>query len=344
MNVETFAKLDNAALDRLAIDTERKRLFVLYADLEPSSSKSWLVDRMLGVGELSAVYGPPGCGKGVAIEDMGLHIAAGLEWHGRPVTRGAVLYVALERKKLVERRAMAFRAKHQLQDLPFAIAGGVYDFRNPATAAQIADICREVERQTGEIVVLIIIDTVSRALAGGDENGPKDMGALVTTTAKLQEATRAHVLLVHHIPHDGERMRGHGALLGAVDTTIAVVNTGSVRTAKVVKANDSEEGEGISFTIEGVEISPDGTTAAVAVPTDTPAPMAAEPRMKPNHRTMFTLLHDAGAGGLLTEDWNEKGRQAGIGKKRRADLVDIRSSLKSKGLVREMGDRWTVNH
>jgi len=250
--------------------TGGKRLFVLYGDLEASTTKPWLVDRMLGCGEMSAAYGPPGCGKGVIIEDMGLHVAAGREWHGRPVTRGAVLYVALERKKVVERRAIAFRIKHGLLDLPFAIVGGVYDFRHPATAAQIADICRQVETETAERMVLIIIDTVSRALAGGDENSPKDMGALVTTIAQLQERTKAHVLLVHHIPHDSERLRGHGSLLGAVDTTVAVANSGSVRSAKVVKANDSEEGESVSFTIESVEIGID-TTAPIAVPSDQPA-------------------------------------------------------------------------
>jgi hypothetical protein len=336
--------MDNAALDRLAIAADRNRLFVLYADLEPNVSKSWLVDGMLGAGELSAAYGPPGCGKGVIIEDMAPHIAAGIEWCGRPVTRGAVLYIALERKKLVERRAIAFRTKHQLHDLPFAIAGGVYDFRNPATGTQIADICREVERQTGESVVLIIIDTVSRALAGGDENGPKDMGALVTTTAKLQEATKSHILLVHHIPHDGERMRGHGALLGAVDTTIAVVNTGGVRTAKVVKANDSEEGEGISFAIEGIQISPDGTTAAVAVPADTPITQPREPKLSANQKTLFTMLYAAGSTGLSLEDWNSQAREAGIGVKRKADLNDIRAALLSKSLVRQYGDRWSVQH
>src|SRR3954464_2552920 len=120
---------------------------------------------------------------------MGLHIAAGLDWHGRPITRGAVLYLALERKKLVERRAIAFRTQHQLPDVPFAIAGGVYDFRNQTTANEITEICKQVENQTGETVVLVIIDTVSRALAGGDENSPKDMGALVATTARLQEST-----------------------------------------------------------------------------------------------------------------------------------------------------------
>ena len=341
MNV---AQMDNAALDRLAMLTDRKRLFVLYDDLDANSaSKSWLVDKMLGAGEMSAVYGPPGCGKGVIIEDLALHVAARLPWHGRAVSGGAVVYVALERKKLVERRAIAWRNKHGHQGLPFAVVGGVYDFRTPAAAQQIGDICRQVQEATGEPVVLLIVDTVSRSLAGGDENSPKDMGALVTTVAQLQERTKAHVLLVHHIPHDSDRLRGHGALLGAVDTTIAVNNAGTIRTAKVVKANDSEEGECVSFTIEGVEVSSDGTTAGVAVPSEAHVPTSAAPKLTANQKTMLALLHDAGPAGLLTEEWNTKARDAGIGERRRADLTDGRTGLKSKGLVREYSDRWTVS-
>jgi AAA domain-containing protein len=339
----SVAQMDNPTLDRLALRVDRKRLFVLYDDLDANSaSKSWLVDKMLGAGEMSAVYGPPGCGKGVIIQDMALHIAARLPWHGRTVMGLAVVYVALERKKLVERRAIAWRNKHGHQGLPFAVVGGAYDFRTPATAQQIAETCRQVEEATGEQVVLLIIDTVSRSLAGGDENSPKDMGALVTTVAQLQERTKAHVLLVHHIPHDSERLRGHGALLGAVDTTISVVNAGTARTAKVVKANDSEEGEGTSFTIEGVEVCSDGTTAAVAVPSVSPIPSVATPKLTANQKTMLALLHDAGPAGLLTEEWNTKAKEAGIGERRRADLTDGRTGLKAKGLVREYMDRWTV--
>jgi hypothetical protein len=224
---------------------------------------------MLGAAEMSAWYGPPGCGKGVIVEDLALHVAAGRDWHGRAVSRGAVLYVALERKKVVERRAIAFREKHGLRDLPFAIAGGVYDFRNPATADQIAELAGQVEKATGQAVLLIIVDTVSRALAGGDENSPKDMGALVSTSGRIQEkCPAAHVLWVHHIPHDTDRLRGHGALLGAVDTSVSVSSSGAVRTAKVVKANDSEEGQSVAFTIESVTIHDDGTTAPIAVPAE----------------------------------------------------------------------------
>ena len=245
-----------------------KRPFVMYADLAETESKSWLAQGMFGDGESSTGYGAPGSGKSVFLQDLGLHIAAGRDWHGRKVKRGAVVYVALERKKLVERRAMAFRKKHGIQNLPFAIVGGVHDFRNPATPTFIADICKQVEKLTGESIVLIIIDTLSRALAGGDENSPKDMGAIVTATAAMQEGTSAHVMWVHHMPHDGDRMRGHGALLGAMDTTLHVVKSADGRTATVIKANDSEEGECVAFDLESVQIGNDGTTAPVVIPID----------------------------------------------------------------------------
>ncbi|MBR0797306.1 AAA family ATPase [Bradyrhizobium jicamae] len=318
-----------------------RRAFIMYAEIDDStSSKSWLVDRILGCGELSAVYGPPGCGKGVLVEDMALHVCAGLEWHGKPVTRGAVVYVALERKALVERRALAFRKKYGLQDLPFAILGGVYDFRDERTAKEIIGICKEVHDLAAEPVVLVIVDTVSRALAGGDENSPRDMGALVTTTARIQERTKAHVLLVHHIPHDSERLRGHGSLLGAVDTTLSVSNSGDVRSAKVVKANDSEEGEAVSFKIEGIEISRDGTTAPVAIPCEARPAEPRKQKLTANQQTMLGILQDAGRDGLSTADWNTKARDLDIGANRRATLHDCQRALKKHGLVREYMGTW----
>jgi hypothetical protein len=321
-----------------------KRPFVMYSELSEDDNKLWLVHGLLGQGEASAVYGQPGSGKSVLIEDMALHIAAGRDWHGKPGQRGAVVYVALERRKLVERRARAFGKKHGLDDLPFAIVGGVYDFRIPATATWLADICAQVARLTGEKVVLIVIDTLSRALAGGDENSPKDMGAIVTATAQLQEATGGHVLWVHHMPHDGDRMRGHGALLGAMDTTLHVCKAGTGRTATVVKANDSEEGECITFDLESVQIGEDGTTAPVVIAINQTRgrSVANEPKLKGNQQTMFAILHSAGSAGMTIEQWNAEAREAGIGLKRRPDLYDLRTQLKSKGLVREYGERWSV--
>jgi AAA domain-containing protein len=119
----------NSDLDAIALRQDRKSKFLLYREMEATSQKEWLVHGLLGAGDASAFYGVPGCGKSVLIKDMALHIAAGREWHGRAVQHGAVLYVALERKKPVERRAIAFRERHAITDIPFALVGGVFDLQ-----------------------------------------------------------------------------------------------------------------------------------------------------------------------------------------------------------------------
>jgi hypothetical protein len=260
--------ISNAELDTIALRQERTLNFRLYKEFAAESRKEWLVHNLLGVGDASAFYGVPGCGKSVLVEDLALNVAAGREWQGRLTRRGAVLYVALERSGLVERRAIAFRNRHQIADIPFAIVGGMHDFRQPQTVGRVIETVRELEDETGEGTALIVIDTISRALAGGDENSPKDMGAIVATTSLLQQ-TGAHILWVHHMPQDGaERLRGHGALLGAMDTTVHVQKlTDDVRSATVMKANDSEEGERVTFTLESVEIGPE-TTAPVVTAAD----------------------------------------------------------------------------
>ena len=289
-----IAIASNDELDRYALRQERKSKFLLYREMEATSRKDWLVQGLLGAGDGSAWYGIPGCGKSAIAQDLAMHIAGGREWHGRQVKRGAVLYVALERKQVVMRRAIAYRERHAIADIPFALIGGVFDLRTPQAVAALIDACRQVEAETGEDVVLIVIDTISRALAGGDENSSKDMGAIVAATSRLQAETKAHVLWVHHMPQDGaERLRGHGALLGAMDTTVHV-ESGDVKTATVVKANDSEEGENVVFTLESVTIGPE-TTAPVVVPAD-PAqarPTGTKRRLSPRSRRALEALNEA---------------------------------------------------
>ena len=341
-----LAIISNDELDAIALRSDRPGHFKLFAELSSECRKEWLVHGLLGGGDASAFYGVPGCGKSVLVEDMALHIAAGREWHGRSVKQGAVLYVALERRALIERRAIAFRERYGDTDLPFAVMGGVYDFRSSNVVSGVLKVAQEVEVVTGYGTSLIVVDTISRALCGGDENSPKDMGMIVAATSRLQNETQAHVLWVHHMPQDGgERLRGHGALLGAMDTTIHVAKTGSIRTATVVKANDSEEGTQITFTLESVVVGTDAdgnqTTAPVVCATDRQSPVTPEgPSLTKNQQTMFSLLHGAGAAGLTTEQWNEQARRVDIGTKRKADLYDIRAALKSKGLVRQYGERW----
>ena len=125
-----------------------------------------------------------------------------------------------------------------------------------------------------------MVDTVSRALAGGDENSPKDMGSLVGNLAHIQEQTGAHVSCLHHIPADGtQRLRGHGALLGACDTTVKLESINDCRTATLDKVNDGPDGERVTFKLESVELHHDPetdtmTTAPVVIAAEAIAPAA----------------------------------------------------------------------
>lgn len=279
-------------------DNNGKSPFVLFDQIEVIP-KGWLCANFLGLAETSCWYGEPGSGKSVLAEDFGLHLAAGMTWHSREVKQGAVLYIALERAPLVKRRALAFKIKHNAHGLPFAIMSGVLDLRDQRTAATILAIVAELEKVTGQKVVLIIVDTISRALCGGDENSPKDMGALVNTVGRIQEGTATHVLLIHHVPHEADRMRGHGSLLGAIDTTVHVVKSAGLRSGTVVKANDGDEGQQVNFTLESVEIcavAAGTTTAPVVVPSDlTPADRAGTPagKLTDNQRRFMDILRTA---------------------------------------------------
>jgi hypothetical protein len=294
-------------------ENKPKRPFKLYADIDPEPRKAWLVAGLLGEDESSAFYGAPGSGKSVLVGDLACHVGAGSPWHGRKVTRGAVLYIALERPALVERRMAAFRAKHKLDNLPVAVMRGPINFVDPRDVEHVLQAIRELETVTGLPVALVAIDTVNRALNGGDENSAKDMGAFIAAVGTIQAAITGHVLVVHHVPlGDSSRLRGHGSLLGALDTTVHVVAGAMCRTATVIKANDSEEGERIAFTLESVELhraeDETVTTAPVVVPVD--AEKAAKPatdqKMSDRNRLALEILRDCivESGEMVPASWS----------------------------------------
>jgi hypothetical protein len=344
--------MTNAELDAevVALDAKRNRgnlSFTLYRDIELDPRKTWLVHNYLGAGELSCIFGPPGSGKSVLAGDLAAHVAAGRFWFSRRVQQGGVLYVAIERAALVRRRLAAFRAHHTVDEIPLAIVSGHADLR---TSRDSAEEIIEYARKLGEIgevpVSLIVIDTMSRALAGGDENSPKDMGSLVGNLAHIQEQTGAHVSALHHIPADGtQRLRGHGALLGACDTTIKVESFTDYRTGTVDKVNDGPEGENVNFTLKSVQLHFDPETnittdAPVVIPAEAPVSAAPKgPRLTANQRSMLNIVEEAGKEGLSHDEWFSRANDMGLCR-RRATFYDIRKVLYDRKLIYTFNERW----
>jgi len=261
--------------EMIKLHNERRLTFTAFADVHEHPRKEWLVKDFLGVGEMSATYGMPGTAKSALAGDLGAHVAAGLPWFGRTVSQGAVLYIAAERAAVVKRRMAAWRLHHSLNDIPLGIVSKSIDLRSDHRDADSAiECCEQLQQRFGHDPRLVIIDTVSRVLAGGDENAPRDMGHLVANLAHIQSATLAHVLVIHHVPQGQLRLRGHGSLLGSMDTTLSLEKSGAGSvTAAMDKNNDGPEGQTIAFCLKAVELYRDPetgetTTAPVVIPTE----------------------------------------------------------------------------
>jgi hypothetical protein len=235
-------------------------------------SKECLIDGVLGRYEVSVWYGPPDSGKSTVKVDALAHVAAGMAYCQRRVIQGSCLFVAAERGAISKRRILAWCHEHELPDIPLALIDSAIDLRTSSVDAErIIATAQEMEALHGQAVVWIAFDTLISVLAGGDENSPKDMGALIANVDRIHRATRAHCSLIHHVPLDrNDRMRGHGLVLGAVDTTIRVVKNDGVVCVEVDKANDLVDKPCLAFSFKSVFLDRDEntgveTTAPVAV-------------------------------------------------------------------------------
>ncbi|MDR6304924.1 hypothetical protein GGQ85_002640 [Nitrobacter vulgaris] len=242
-----------------------------FDDIEAEKPKAWVIKNVLGEGEHTTISGLPGTGKSVAATDIGCHVASGIDWFGRKVTQGLVLYIAAERKALTERRMMAFRKHHGVTDVPLLVLGGRLDLTSSLVDAKaLAAVVKQAEWDCGHRCVLIVIDTLTRVFGGGDQNTSKDMGRFIQACDELIRLTGAHVTVLHHTAWSGERGKGAIDLDGAVDASFLVVKNAGTYTLKCDGTNDGDEGTIATFTMQSVELAKDEdgepTTAPVIVP------------------------------------------------------------------------------
>jgi hypothetical protein len=109
----------------------------------------------------------------------------------------------------------------------------------------------------GVPVKMIVIDTLSRALGGGDDGEAKDMGKIVAAADRWKRGT--HVAFIHHTGHSNqERAPGSSVLPAAVDNEFAFVKTGDVITMSATKQRDGETGAALlTFRLKPVVIGTD---------------------------------------------------------------------------------------
>src|SRR3954454_2577963 len=183
--------------------------------------------------------GDSGSAKTLIAVSLGLHMSLGRAWHGRKVERGFVVYLSPEGGHSVHLRVKAWCRRHgvdETEPLFRTVPASVDLCNDDIDLDDIVANIGEAERELGPCLA-VFVDTVSRALAGGDENGPKDMGGFVRRLDRLREALGCTVIGVHHTPANGDEPRGHRALRNAADVRLSTSKAGPGLFALEVRHN-----------------------------------------------------------------------------------------------------------
>lgn len=233
---------------------------IYFRDAEANLNCADFVEGVLTERAMSVVYGESNAGKTFFVTDLAFHVAIGRKWRGREIDPGAVIYCALEGRDGIMNRIAALKAEYGADgiDVPFAVVPVPINLLDPeADRAKLTATVKVAADAMGVPVKLIVVDTLSRALAGGNENAPDDMGALVASADFIRQEVQAHILFIHHSGKDAAKgARGHSLLRAATDTEIEVTRPEGeeIGTAKVTKQRDLPKGDSFQFRLKVVEL------------------------------------------------------------------------------------------
>lgn len=222
-----------------------------------------LVKGLFDNGTMSVIYGESGCGKSFFVSDLAFHIALGWEWRGRKVDQGAVVYIAAEGSTGFKKRIAAFKKQYPeiKGPVPFRLIPTSVNLLDPDTDVDdlIASMQAWAER-VGFPLRLIVVDTLSRTLSGGNENASDDMGAFVRNVDRLRENTGAHTTVIHHSGKDAARgARGWSGLRASLDTELEISRdsdgtVSKMSRVKITKQKDLDTDDEFAFELEQVTL------------------------------------------------------------------------------------------
>ena len=226
-----------------------------WKDLKTLKRRKYLIKGFLDQGGMSVVYGASNSGKTFIALDMCCHIAMGWKWRDNKTRQGSVVYIAGEGGFSIYERLTAFRKHHNLDGY-----GDVYLIPQSICLAKEDSNHLELIKSIQSIpdLKLVVIDTLARAMGGGDENSSIDMGAFIKHCDIIREETNAHVMVIHHSGKNTQKgARGHSSLKAAVDTEIEVNKENMFIDTNITKQRDGETGNKLFFELRSYQVDED---------------------------------------------------------------------------------------
>jgi hypothetical protein len=269
-----------------------------------STKMAWVVKGVVPAHSFGGMVGEPSCGKSFLALDLafttGVLARSEADWFGHKCFHGGVVYLAAEGQQGFIKRVKALLNRHQIDPdptLPFVLLPTAVDLRSPEgdTAGLLVEIKAHAERMSAPLS-LIFVDTLNRAMGGGDENSSEDMGAFIRNCDKLREATGATVVVVHHLNASGTRERGHTSFKGALDFMLTVERGDMGKSWRITKQKDGEDGEQFAFALQsvvvGVDDDGDDITSCIVQPSEKEVAQRTSRKLSTTASLAYRLLVD----------------------------------------------------
>lgn len=238
---------------------KNKFFYVNAKDIKSNIDANDFVQGLLTEKTISVVYGESNCGKTFFMSDLAFHIVQGKEWNGKRVEKGNVLYLCLEGSRGLDNRIAAYKMEHGVDLDGFLKMPCPVNFMNGAKEdiPALVSLIEQANKEFNNDIKIVIIDTLARAISGGDENSGVDMGGLVDCADFIKHHTNAHICFIHHTGKDKARgARGHSSLRAAVDTEIEISRTegADYSNVRVPKQRDLEKDDDFQFKLKSLTL------------------------------------------------------------------------------------------
>lgn len=217
--------------------------------------RRWVVKNAILAGTLVLFVGKPGSGKSFLALDLAKQRSLAVvddrvpcEWFGRKIKPGGTIYIAAEgQDDFVIRMHSAMISRGLPANLPhpFFLIPSPIDLRT--SEANVTNLIAEIKavsavfrEKYGVEVDMVFVDTLNRALAGGDDSKPEHIGAFITNCGLIRQATGVTMIPVCHQAKAtmGMDPRGHGSITGDNDGEIFVAGAiGGAPNGWVLKRN-----------------------------------------------------------------------------------------------------------
>ncbi len=173
----------------------------------------------LDLGMLATMPGKYGSLKSFAAMSMCLSVATGTPWLGQTIHQtGPAIYCSLEGSYTLRPRVAGW-LEHTNRDAAdgFWVLDQRINLLDPASVEAFLTVLDDVKP------LLVVIDTLSKATPGAEENSKPDVSRAYTALDEMRRTTNGTILTVHHTGHSASgRGRGFSGFEDDLDVVLAL--------------------------------------------------------------------------------------------------------------------------